>query len=62
MSDNHSYLKVDYPVMPDNDDKFICVNGSEAIAAIAYAVNENCFVYPITPAAHMGEYMDGWIV
>jgi pyruvate-ferredoxin/flavodoxin oxidoreductase len=40
--------------------KWICVDGNEAAARIAYACSEVVAVYPITPASQMGEYADDW--
>ena len=36
------------------------MEGNEAAAHIAYALSENCFIYPISPATSMGEHMDAW--
>src|SRR6185369_8159364 len=36
------------------------MDGSEAVAYIAYKTNEVCAIYPITPSSTMGEYCDGW--
>jgi pyruvate-ferredoxin/flavodoxin oxidoreductase len=40
--------------------EFICVDGNEAAARIAYACSEVIAVYPITPASQMGEHADDW--
>jgi len=40
--------------------KWICVDGNEAAARIAYACSEVIAVYPITPASQMGEHADDW--
>jgi pyruvate-ferredoxin/flavodoxin oxidoreductase len=40
--------------------KWICVDGNEAAARIAYACSEVVAVYPITPASQMGEHADDW--
>ena len=39
---------------------YITVDGNEAAARIAYAVNEVIAIYPITPASPMGELSDAW--
>src|SRR5688572_21393401 len=36
------------------------VDGNEAVARIAYALNEVIAIYPITPASSMGEWADQW--
>ncbi|KXZ51159.1 hypothetical protein GPECTOR_13g646 [Gonium pectorale] len=36
------------------------MDGNEAAAAIAYAVSDVAFIYPITPATVMGELVDQW--
>jgi pyruvate-ferredoxin/flavodoxin oxidoreductase len=36
------------------------VDGNEAVAYIAYRINEVCAIYPITPASPMAEYADEW--
>ena len=36
------------------------MNGCEAVAHVAYACSEAAFIYPITPAATMGEFIDRW--
>lgn len=36
------------------------MEGNEAVAYIAYRVNENCIIYPITPSSPMGELPDQW--
>ncbi|MFM7170973.1 MAG: pyruvate:ferredoxin (flavodoxin) oxidoreductase [Cyanobium sp.] len=37
-----------------------CMDGNEAVARVAYRLNEVIAVYPITPASPMGEWADGW--
>src|SRR5476649_628793 len=34
--------------------------GNEAVAYVAYRVNEVCAIYPITPASGMAEFADEW--
>lgn len=40
--------------------EFITVDGNEAAARVAYAINEVIAIYPITPASPMGELSDAW--
>ncbi|HVW31156.1 MAG TPA: pyruvate:ferredoxin (flavodoxin) oxidoreductase [Acidimicrobiia bacterium] len=40
--------------------KWICVDGNEAAARVAYTCSEVVAVYPITPASQMGEHADDW--
>ena len=39
---------------------FETIDGNEAVARIAYALNEVIAIYPITPATPMGEWADAW--
>src|SRR5437773_11773984 len=36
------------------------LDANEAVAAVAYALNEVIAIYPITPASPMGEWADAW--
>jgi pyruvate-ferredoxin/flavodoxin oxidoreductase len=36
------------------------IEGNEAVAAIAYRINEVIAIYPITPASPMSEFADAW--
>ena len=36
------------------------LDGNEAVARVAYALNEVIAIYPITPASPMGEWADVW--
>jgi pyruvate-ferredoxin/flavodoxin oxidoreductase len=38
----------------------VTVDGSEAVAYIAYRINEVCAIYPITPSSTMAEWADQW--
>jgi pyruvate-ferredoxin/flavodoxin oxidoreductase len=38
----------------------ITVDGNEAVARVAYRLNEVIALYPITPATPMGEWSDAW--
>jgi pyruvate-ferredoxin/flavodoxin oxidoreductase len=40
--------------------QYATVDGNEAVARIAYALNEVIAIYPITPASPMGEWADEW--
>jgi len=39
---------------------FAMVDGNEAVARVAYALNEVIAIYPITPSSNMGEWADQW--
>jgi pyruvate-ferredoxin/flavodoxin oxidoreductase len=36
------------------------LDGNEAVALVAYQVNDAAAIYPITPSSPMGEWMDQW--
>ncbi len=38
----------------------IAIDGNEAVASVAYQLNEVIAIYPITPASPMGEWADQW--
>ena len=40
--------------------QFMTIDGNEAVASVAYKLNEVIAVYPITPASPMGEWADAW--
>lgn len=40
--------------------QFSTLDGNEAVAAVAYRLNEVIAIYPITPASPMGEFADAW--
>jgi pyruvate-ferredoxin/flavodoxin oxidoreductase len=40
--------------------KFVCLDGNEAAARVAYALSEVISIYPITPASPMAEHADDW--
>ena len=42
------------------DTQVITLEGNEAVAYIAYRVNEVCAIYPITPSSTMAELADQW--
>jgi len=39
-------------------DRFLVADGNEAVASVAYRLNEVVAVYPITPSSTMGELCD----
>ncbi|MCU0497417.1 MAG: pyruvate:ferredoxin (flavodoxin) oxidoreductase [Anaerolineae bacterium] len=41
-------------------DEFRTLDGNEAVARIAYQLNEVIVIYPITPSSAMGEWSDEW--
>jgi len=46
---------------PDRHElSYAMMDGNEAVARIAYALNEVIAIYPITPASTMGEWADAW--
>src|SRR5215469_17020744 len=40
--------------------KFKTMDANEAVASVAYRVNEVIAIYPITPSSPMGEWCDQW--
>jgi pyruvate-ferredoxin/flavodoxin oxidoreductase len=40
--------------------RFETIDGNEAVARVAYQLNEVIAIYPITPASPMGEWADAW--
>jgi len=46
--------------LPPKQTDVAAIDGNEAAARIAYAVNDISFIFPITPATPMGEHMDAW--
>ena len=40
--------------------KMVTLDGNEAAAYVAHAVNEVLSIYPITPSSPMGEWADQW--
>ena len=43
------------------DEQRAIVDGNEAVASVAYRLNEVIAIYPITPASAMGEWADQWM-
>ena len=39
---------------------FATIDGNEAVARVAYQLNEVIAIYPITPSSPMGEWADAW--
>ena len=40
--------------------KISMVDGNEAVASVAYRINEMAVIYPITPSSPMAEHFDEW--
>jgi pyruvate-ferredoxin/flavodoxin oxidoreductase len=40
--------------------EFVTMDGNEAVAHVAYRLNEVIAIYPITPSSTMGEWADQW--
>jgi pyruvate-ferredoxin/flavodoxin oxidoreductase len=40
--------------------EYITLDGNEAVARVAYKLNEVIAIYPITPSSAMGEWADAW--
>jgi|SRR5206468_7359780 len=38
----------------------VILDGNEAVASVAYRLNEVISIYPITPSSLMGEWSDQW--
>lgn len=43
-----------------NSSQIVTLEGNEAVAYIAYRINEVCAIYPITPSSTMAELADQW--
>lgn len=41
-------------------DKIKTMDGNQAVADVAYRINEVCAIYPITPSSPMAELADQW--
>ena len=46
--------------MPENQKKWVTVDGNEAAAYVAYAFTEIAAIYPITPSSPMAGKTDAW--
>ncbi len=44
-----------------NKRNFATIDGNEAVARVAYKLNEVIAIYPITPASPMAEWADAWM-
>ncbi len=42
------------------EQNYLTLDGNEAVAHVAYRVNEVIAIYPITPSSPMGEWADAW--
>ena len=40
--------------------RYATIDANEAVASVAYRINELIAIYPITPASPMGEWADSW--
>ncbi len=40
--------------------QMVTIDGNEAVADVAYRLNEVIAIYPITPSSNMGEHADAW--
>jgi pyruvate-ferredoxin/flavodoxin oxidoreductase len=40
--------------------RMVTMDGNEAVASVAYRINEVAAIYPITPSSNMGEWADEW--
>ena len=45
---------------PSDTKHYATLDGNEAVARVAYPLNEVIAIYPITPASPMGEWADAW--
>jgi pyruvate-ferredoxin/flavodoxin oxidoreductase len=43
-----------------NNKNYATIDGNEAVAYVAYRLNEAIAIYPITPSSPMGEWADAW--
>ncbi len=46
--------------MSKKTENFTTIDGNEAVAAVAFKLNEVIAIYPITPSSAMGEWADEW--
>ena len=42
------------------ENQVVTVDGNEAVAYVAFRINEVCAIYPITPSSAMAEWADQW--
>ena len=47
-------------IEPKDTSPAAMIDGNEAVARVAYALNEVIAIYPITPSSGMGEWSDAW--
>ncbi|MBI5210513.1 MAG: pyruvate:ferredoxin (flavodoxin) oxidoreductase, partial [Elusimicrobia bacterium] len=45
---------------PKTQNRSLTIDGNEAVASVAYRINEVIAIYPITPSSAMGEFSDEW--
>ena len=43
-----------------HEPNFLTLDGNEAVARVAFKLNEVIAIYPITPSSAMGEWADEW--
>ncbi|MBD2712987.1 hypothetical protein, partial [Limnospira platensis] len=43
-----------------NTRQYATLDGNEAVARVAFRLNEVIAIYPITPSSPMGEWADAW--
>ncbi len=42
------------------DPSYTTIDGNEAVARVAYRLNEVLVLFPITPSSPVGEWRDAW--
>jgi len=47
--------------MANMQKKMLMIDGNEAVASVAYRLNELALIYPITPSSPMAEHFDVWM-
>src|SRR5258708_4177976 len=57
VSDVTTTTGLQHPVREPN---FLTLDGNEAVARVAFKLNEVIAIYPITPSSAMGEWADEW--
>src|ERR1044071_1774951 len=66
MEYRNNFLTASSNSQPESSDRssgqsgYKTIDANEAVARIAYALNEVIAIYPITPASPMGEWGDAW--
>src|SRR5688572_25545208 len=58
---SHRYYELRHPDRsPRMNPVFATIDANEAVARVAYRLNEVIAIYPITPSSPMGEWADQW--